>query len=211
MSAAIDAVVAILKAVNAVLSIIPGLVWAIVLAVALTAFGWERHEVGVAQHAKVTAEKARDAAIGEKNQVLAQLEQQKKDAKAKLDELTAARDAAQSAANDARRAMEIKDANTAKVIGYQAARLHALAAAAPGGQLRDPNAECGGGGCGTKAEGAPGAAGDAGRPPSGGGLLSAPLSRLLFGDAAIADDLNRGYAACLGDDAIVRRLLETTP
>jgi hypothetical protein len=133
-----DAISGFLRSINAVLSIVPGLVWAILLAIAALYGSLMHHE--------------RDSAVSEKNVIQASYEQltakvihQKMEATALLKKLTAERDALQAQVNDMRKAQEKKDADNAKLIADQAARLRALAAAAPGGQLRDPNA---GRGCG---------------------------------------------------------------
>jgi hypothetical protein len=75
---------------------------------------------------------------------------QKNEAAALLKKLTAERDALQLRINQDHDEQEKKDARDKKTIADQAARLAALAAAAPGGQLRDPNAGRGCGGSGAR-------------------------------------------------------------
>lgn len=197
-----DAVAGIARTVNAVLSFIPALVWAIALGLSMLYGSLMHHE--------------RDHAVAEKNVIVATYEQlvakvvlQKKEARELLEKLTAEVAAAQAKLNDARKAQEKKDAENERTIAAQARRL-VDAAAAHGGQLRDPN---GPGGCRASPEGQGGAAAGAGGkdPAEAGGLLSKQLSGLLARLTGEADDINAAYASCRADAVEVRRALGAEP
>jgi hypothetical protein len=195
-----DAISGFLKAANAILSVVPGLVWAIALVAALV-HGWY---LGM----------ERDHAVSEKNVAVANFEQlahnvqaQKAAANRLLQSLTEQVHSLEAALKDWHTKQEIKDANDAKVISDQAARLRALAAASPGGQLRDPNATgCRRGGAGPDGKAAAAPGGGASDGAEGAGLLSAQLSGLLLRLTGEADLVNRAYAACRADAYTVRGL-----
>jgi hypothetical protein len=199
-----DAISGFLRSINAVLSIVPGLVWAILLAIAALYGSLMHHE--------------RDSAVSEKNVIQASYEQltakvihQKMEATALLKKLTAERDALQAQVNDMRKAQEKKDADNAKLIATQAARLRDLAAASPGGQLRDPNA---GRGCGRAgAESGPAAAAGSGaeHAAEAGGLLSKELSGLLIRLTGEADDINAAYESARADALMCRQAQSASP
>jgi hypothetical protein len=136
---------------------------------------------------------------------------QKNEAAALLKELTAERDALQAQINATTEAQRKKDADNAKVIADQKRRLAALAAASPGGQLRDPNA---GRGCG-RAGPEGGAATPAGNreehPAEAGGLLSAQLSGLLVRLTGEADDINAAYESARADALMCRAAMGASP
>jgi hypothetical protein len=196
-----DAVVGFLRSINAVLSVVPALVWAFLLAGAALYASLMHHE--------------RDSAVSEKNVIQASYEQlaakvihQKLEATALLQRLIAERDALQVRINELWKQQEKKDADNAKLIADQAARLRALLAAAPGGQLRDPNAAgCGRGGAGPEGH-ASAATGD--RPADAtqaGGLLSAQLSGLLIRLTGEADGINAAYESARADALMCRQAL----
>lgn len=135
----------------------------------------------------------------------AAMEQLKVDARVKLDEATARRDAAEQALVAAKNKQEIADAKNKATNAALATKLATMSASA-GGRLRDPNADvgCGGGG------------GDSTRPPTAtagdshddgaetGGLLSVQLSDLLRERLREADEINIAYAACRADALHIR-------
>jgi TolA-binding protein len=198
-----NAFAGIARAANAVLSFIPALVWAVALACA-AGYGTVMH------HERNTAHEQRDAAVGEKRQIVAQLEQQQRDAKAKLDKLTHERDAAQAQLDAANTELE-KQLEKRRIDNRAATAALAAAADRNGGRLRDPNAS---GGCGRGgAEGeAPAAAGDhQGHGAEAAGLLSTQLSGLLQRLTREADEVSDAYAACRADDLSIRRALGDPP
>jgi hypothetical protein len=200
VSAAWDAFAGLCKAANAILSIIPPLVWAVALVLAL-AHGWF---VGVERDHAVSA---KNAAVGMYEALTAKVVRQKLEAQKLLAELTTRAQQAESALLEFRRNQQkVDDANKA-IIADQARRLRD-AAAAHGGQLRDPNAGRGCGGPGPEGQGAAGAASGAGDAAQGGGLLSAQLSGLLIRLTGESDTINRAYASCRADTLNLRDQLE---
>jgi hypothetical protein len=200
----LDMIGAACKAANAILSFVPALAWALLLAVA-TAYG------GLMHHERDSAVKAKNEAIGEKQQIVAQLAQQKKDAKAKLDALTAERDALQVQVNEAHQAQEKKDAENDKIIADQNRRLRALAAASPGGRLRDPNAGRGCGRAGAEGNAAATPRSSEEHPAEVGGLLSKELSGLLLRLTGEADDINAAYESARADAMMCRAATGSSP
>jgi hypothetical protein len=195
-----DAVVGFLRAANAVLSIVPALVWAVVLLLALGYGSVMHHE--------------RDSAVSERNTVQAMYEQlttkvihQKLEAAALLKKLTAERDALQAQINHDHDEQEKKDASNKKTIAAQAARLDALSAASPGGRLRDPNAGRGCSGASAEGHAAGDERGSEDHGAAAGGLVSAQLSGLLRGQAAGADKWARLYDLARADALMCRAAL----
>jgi putative chitinase len=199
-----DAISGIAKAANAILSFVPALVWAIAMAVALGYAGLMHHE-------RDSAQAARDLAIGEKNQIVAQLAQQKKDAKALFDDLTAKNKALQ-AELDAGKAREEADHEKRRNDSKAASAALAGDVARNGGVLIDPNAAgCRRSGAGTETHADAAAASDAGSGAETGGVLSRPLSQLLQRVADEAQSINDAYALCRADNALIRRAVEAAP
>lgn len=146
------------------------------------------------------------AAVSDRDRLNGAVEQQAREAKAKLKDLTAERDARQVLLDNARKAQELSDATSAATIATQARRLTALSVAG-GGRLRDPYAAagCGGGGPkGPDSAGAPAGEGHAGQTP---GALSEQLSKFLVDQFRSADEVNAAYASCREDAFSLRSLL----
>jgi hypothetical protein len=198
----LDMIGAACKAANAILSFVPALAWALLLAVAM-AYG------GLMHHERDSAVKAKNEAIGQKQQIEAQLAQQKKDAKAKLDALTAERDAAQKQVDDFTKAQEI-ESEKRRHDGATASASLARDAARNGGRLRDP-AGCGSGGAGPQGQTAAPTADRARDATEASGVLSEPLSRLL---QWVADDAQRqadAYAGARADAMMCRAAMGASP
>lgn len=198
-----DAVAGFARAVNAILSVIPALVWAIALALAL---GYST----VMHHERDTAVSARNVVKAMYEQLTTKVIRQKNEAAALLKKLTAERDALQVQLNTATEAQRKKDAENAKTIADQKRRLADLNAAG-GGRLRDPNA-----GRGCSCPGAQGAteapaASGAGHPAEAGGLLSKELSGLLLRLTGEADDINAAYESARADALICRQAMGASP
>lgn len=194
----------IIGAINDLLSIIPALVWAIAL---LLAMSWG----GVMHHERDSAVQEADEAKGALTVVRGMIKEQKRQAAVLLAILTAEVKAAQSALDEFSRNQEKADANKRAIIADQARRLTALAAG-NGGKLRDPNATgCGGGGAGPQGPSAPGAVAGAADVTQAPGLLSAQLSGLLLRLTGEADDINAAYESCRADALTVRKFLESPP
>lgn len=192
--------VAVLRAANAICSIVPPLVWAVALLLSLLGNWYLDSRLE-------SVKKQRDTIQGTYNQLVAAVEAQKKAATALLKSLTDKVLEQQKTLNERHRAQEIRDGNNDATIARQAARLRALSRDAGGLGLRDPNAagcRCGGGG----AEGAaPPAAGQgAGGGAQAPGLLSVQLERLLLRLTREADDVNGAYESCRADALNVRGL-----
>lgn len=188
-----------LEAIDDVLGVVPPLVWALLVLVATLALWHLDAALGTSQAQLAAKTTAFDQLAGA-------VKQQKAQASAELIELTAQRDAAQTALNDAHRGQEIRDETAKKTIDQQASRLAALARA---GRLRDPNAviaRCGNGGGG--AQGDPAATANAGAADSAeaDGLLSVDLSALLLRITREADEIDAAYASCRADALSVRGL-----
>jgi hypothetical protein len=204
MNPFIDAAVGILKAANAILSVVPALAWAIVLALV---FMWG----GVMHHERDSAVKEKNEAVGAKQQIEAQLVQQKKDAKALYDELAAKNKQLQSEL-DAGKAREEADHEKRRNDSKAASAALAGDIARNGGVLIDPNAAgCRRSGAGTETHADAAAASDAGSGAETGGVLSRPLSQLLQRVADEAQSINDAYALCRADNALIRRAVEAAP
>lgn len=194
----------IVRAINAILSVVPALAWAIAL---LTAMSYG----GVMHHERDSATKEKNEAIGAKQQIEGALAQQKQEASAKLADVTAKAKALEVklAEADARQEIEIeKRRNDSRA----ASLAFASVAAANGGQLRDPNAAgCRGGGSGPPGQAAASSAGDPGGGSEAGGLVSEPLSRLLQHAADEAQRVNDAYAVCRARTLTIQHELEGEP
>jgi hypothetical protein len=198
----IDAIVAFLKALNAVLSVVPGLVWGVAV---LVLFLWG----GAMHHERDEARGERDVAVKQLDSLIKKVVAQKLEARLLLEKLTAEVKQLQARLIDAQKAQEKKDANNQAVIDAQARRL-ADAAAAHGGQLRDPNG-CGRGGASPEGQGGAAAGTGEEHRAEAGGLLSAQLSRLLGKLTREADNINAAYESCRADAVNVRQALEPVP
>ena len=111
--------------------------------------------------------------------------------------------AAEQALQALKNQQELKDADHQKTVADLSSRVRNLAG--PAGRLRDPQAVgCGAGSSGTHgaAAAAHGAGADGGA--QAGGLLSKPLTELLFRLTREADDINNAYASCRADAYTVR-------
>lgn len=138
------------------------------------------------------------------------LKNQKDEAAQTLAEETGKKEAAEKELAAFKAELERKDATNKAIVVALAERLRV--AGGPAGRLRDPN---GASGCGQGGGGAAGAtpapaSGGAADPAETGGLLSAPLTRLLRELQREADDINTAYAACRPDALKVRGIKETT-
>jgi hypothetical protein len=202
MAGFIDAIVAFLKAVNAVLSVVPGLMWGVAV---LVLFLWG----GAMHHERNEARGERDVAVAQLDSLIKKVVAQKLEARLLFEKLTAEVKQLQARLNDAQKAQEKKDANNKATIDAQARRL-ADAAAAHGGQLRDPNG-CGRGGASPEGQGGAAAGTGEEHRAEAGGLLSAQLSRLLGKLTREADDINAAYESCRADAVNVRQALEPVP
>lgn len=158
------------------------LLWlCLILGLSLVAVGTDSYFTkGRLKTANATIE-AKDAAI----------RAQKREAQAKLDQLTVEANHANRMLREAQALQEKKDADAKSRIARLQRELDAL------GRLRDPNANgCGGGG-GSSTPGVPQAdAGGAADAAQTGGLLSAELSGLLRRLWREADEVNVAYASC---------------
>jgi hypothetical protein len=133
------------------------------------------------------------------------------EAKGLLAKLTTERDALQTQLTAAHAAQEKKDADNAKTIAAQDARLRGPAASAPGGQLRDPNAGAGDCRAGPKGDAAADAGSGQEHPPEAGGLLSGQLSGLLRKLTREADGINAAYESARADALMCRQAAGATP
>lgn len=135
----------------------------------------------------------------------AAMEQIKADARVKLDEAAARRDAAEQALLAFKNKQEVTDAKNKATNAALATKLAALSAA-DRGRLRDPNADagCGSGGGNTASPPTPTASGSPDDGTKTGGLLSVQLSDLLRERLREADEINIAYAACRADALHIR-------
>lgn len=114
-----------------------------------------------------------------------------------------------------RNKLEKEDASNQRTVADLRARLRAAAvvsAADPAPRLRDPHAEpagCGRGGGSAEGTATAAADGGAGDGSQTGGLLSAPLTRLLERITAEADAVNIAYIACRADAMAARAYSST--
>jgi hypothetical protein len=186
-----DAVSGFLRSINAVLSIVPGLVWAIFLVIAMLYGSLMHHE--------------RDSAVSAKNVIQASYEQltakvirQKIEAADLLKKLTAARDALQARINEGHNAQEKKDANNAATVDSLSRQLASVQLRDPGTRPRDCRADPQGN--------APTPTGDRrADDAAGGGILSEEASRFLRSFAREADDINAAYESARADALICRQ------
>jgi hypothetical protein len=192
-----DAVVGFLRSINAVLSVVPALVWAFLLAGAALYASLMHHE--------------RDSAVSEKNVIQASYEQltakvirQKMEAAALLKKLTAERDALQARINEGHNAQEKKDANNVATVDRLSRQLASV-------QLRDPGArprDCRAGPQGNAATTSGDRAAD---DAAGGGVLSDEATRFLRSFAREADDINAAYESARADALICRAAQGASP
>jgi hypothetical protein len=187
----IDAAVAFLKAVNAILSLVPGLVWAVAVFI-LIVWGGAMH------HERDTARGERDVALAQLNDLVVKVVAQKKEARLLFEKLTAQVKQLQQLINDAHQAQEKKDANNLATVTRLSRELDAV-------QLRDPGARRGGGGAGTTGGAAPTAGDRPANAGEGGGVLSEEASRFLRGIVLEADTVNVAYESCRADAVNVRQ------
>jgi hypothetical protein len=111
--------------------------------------------------------------------------------------------AAEQALQAFKNQQELKDADHQKTVADLSSRLRTLAG--PAGRLRDPQAfGCGAGGSGSPGAVAPAPGVGADGGAQAGGLLSKPLTELLFRLTREADDINNAYASCRADAYTVR-------
>jgi hypothetical protein len=103
---------------------------------------------------------------------------------------------------------EAKDAEAKSIIAGLHEDLRRRSRAGGGGGLRDPHAAACPRGA-APAQGAADAGADAADPPEAGGLLSAPLERLLLDTIAQADAINIAYASCHERTLTLERILNT--
>lgn len=177
-----------MKAVAALFDMLPGWVWAIIVAALLAT---NCTSLGRMQLAKVAEAQAKETLAGER------LRHEKA-----LGAETAAVLQLERELGTQRAALEKRDAEHKTVVDGLREDLRRKSRAGGGGGLRDPNAA---GGCPAPGPAAAGAGGGAGDTGQAGGLLSEPLERLLLDLTDEADTINRAYAACR-DDAMTVRL-----
>jgi hypothetical protein len=198
------ALIGIVRAINAVLSVIPGLAWAITLLMALS---WG----GLMHHERDAAIKDKNEAIGAKQQIEGALAQQKKEAAAKLADATAKAKALEAKLAEADARQEI-ESEKRRMDSKAASVALAADAARNGGRLRDPNAAgCRGSGRGPESQAAASPAPD---PDGGGeasGLLSEPLTRLLQRVTDEAQGINDAYAVCRARTLTIQSTWDASP
>jgi hypothetical protein len=204
MNSVLTAIWGALKGANAVLSVIPALVWTIALG---QVFAWGL----LMHHERDAVVKAKNEAIGAKQQIEGQLAQQKADAAKLLADLTAQRNAAQTQLDSAHAAQEA-DSEKRRNDSKAASQALANAASKHGGRLRDPySTGCRCSGASAQSQPAAAAASSEGHPADGSGLLSEQLTIFLREQARLADQINDAYAACRADSLSVRKALEGAP
>ena len=171
--------------------------WMLYLALAGAVALWVRHEYSRVDAAGYT----RAAAVYQ-----AAIDKAKREAAATLASETAKVLASERALAALKNTLESNDAQHAKTIATQSARLRAMSRAAGGPGLRDPfaSAGCGPGRGGAAAPAPATAASGAADPAPAGGLLSAELERFLLTQAEAADAVNRAYIACRADSYNIR-------
>jgi hypothetical protein len=138
-----------------------------------------------------------------KAEATAALEAQKREAGEVLATETAKTRAAEESLRTFKLIQDNKDAQAQNTIAALSGRVRQLAG--PAGRLRDPNAQgCGGSGSGTQSAAATPAPDRPGDGAEAGGLLSEPLTKFLFEQAASADELNNAYISCRVDAVNIR-------
>lgn len=139
-----------------------------------------------------------------KAEATAALEAQKREANQVLATETAKTRAVEESLRAFKLNQDNKDAKAQSTVADLSRRLRQLTAD-NAGRLRDPNAPgCGGSGSGTKAEAATATRASPEDGAEAGGLLSEPLTKFLFEQAASADELNNAYISCKVDAMNVR-------
>lgn len=177
-----------MKAVAAIFDILPGWVYAALIAALMLGNCGMHTRMKMAETAKAEAKSALDGALlrhekalGAETAAVLQLERELATNKAEL---------------------EKRDAEHGKVVDRLREDLRRKSRAGGGSGLRDPHAPaCSGSAAGAPAAGAGHRADDTGEA---GGLLSVPLEQLLLELQHEADTINRAYAACRQDAFDVR-------
>jgi hypothetical protein len=177
-----------------IFDIIPGWAWAALFAAAVLV---NCGNVAQRNAARVQAAEAKTALAQQGERHAVALEQETR----KVWEL-------QGLLNDAWMAQETKDAEAKNTIEGLREDLRRRSRAGGGGGLRDPHAAACPRGA-APAQGAADAGADAADPPEAGGLLSAPLERLLLDTIAQADAINIAYASCHERTLTLERILNT--
>lgn len=177
-----------MKAVAAIFDIIPGWVYAALIAALMLGNCGMHTRMKVAETARAEAKQElastllrHEKALGAETAAVLQLERELATNRAEL---------------------EKRDAEHGKIVDGLREDLRRKSRAGGGGGLRDPNAAaCGGAPAGAAAAGAGHRADDT---SEAGGLLSVPLEQLLLELTAEADAINRAYASCREDAFGVR-------
>jgi hypothetical protein len=192
-----DAVIGFLRSINAVLSVVPALVWALVLAGAALYGSLMHHE--------------RDSAVSAKNVIQASYEQltakvirQKIEAADLLKKLTAERDALQARINEGHNAQEKKDANNQATVDRLSRQLASVQLRDPGARSRDCRAS-------PQGDAAAPTGNRAADDAAGGGVLSDEATRFLRSFAREADDINAAYESARADALICRAAQGASP
>lgn len=169
---------------NGMLSIVPALVWALLLT------GSVLHGCGVSLQ--------RDHARAELKTIKAAVTAQNIEAAAKFKTKTDEAKALETQLKAFRAAQEKTDAANKTTVADLSRKLRAA------GGLRDPGRPSGGSPAGQ----APAATADrAGDAPSGAGLLSESFTAMLLADAARADEINLAYISARADALSLRELI----
>lgn len=193
-----------MKAIAAIFDVLPGWVYAILLAVAIGALSVE---TDAANKAKLEAQTQKTAVQAMKTAI----EKIKADAAKELADQTGKTLALQAKLQDLKDAQEIRDAQNRKAVAVLSDRLRA--AGGPTLRLHDPFqiGGCGGGGGSPAPQGAASAVGSGDNPAEAGGLLSAELTGLLGSLTREADDINVAYISCRADAQSLRDTLNNAP
>lgn len=174
-----------------VLDVVPGWVWAGLLAASLA----QGCELGRQRDGARLDAQTQKTIIGTLN---TSIERNKDDAARELAAQIERTRLAEKALRVQKEAQEIRDVQ-AKTVSDDLRR-QLRTAAGPAGRLRDPHAVAcvGGGSSSGSAKGGIATTADAGATDgaSAGGLLSAELTEFLLGQAATADAINDAYASC---------------
>jgi hypothetical protein len=134
-----------------------------------------------------------------------QIDKLQSDARDTLADVTAKVESGNKKLRDAKEIQEFNDVVNTKALAMLADRSHALASA---GMLIDPNAQaCGCGSSGTAFANSTTPSAGVGNPAKAGGVLSRPLSQLLFDITRDADEINVAYISCRADALAIRAAL----
>lgn len=178
--------------------IVPGWIWAALLAAAMLA--------------NCNTLRQRDGARLEVATLTAAIEKQKAEAAQTVATETGKVLKLERELGAARAQQEKADADNAKTIQGLRADLRRTSRAAGGPGLRDPWApRCGGGGGSPAASTAPAADSGGTDPTEAGRVLSERLEGLLLDQAEAADAINAAYIACRADAVSLRATLALTP